>query len=259
MSFYHKIQNLKNTIFENFSDLIFPKRCIHCQKFLEKKNKLWLCKDCLKEIHLNNALFCPICKKRLFICKFKNSERLKISRCYHHQEKNFLYALGSATNFSSEIISKIIYTYKYQLLKDLSNLIASLIFIYLEKTQLLNFLLQSSWLCLPVPLSRKKEYFRGFNQVALFSQKIALKLGFEFSQKILVQIRPTQDQTHLNFSQRKENVKDAFKILDKEKVKNKNILLFDDVYTSGATMQEIAQLLKKAGAKKIIGLTFALT
>ena len=255
--FYHKIFNFKSKVLDNFFDLIFPKRCLHCQKFLENKNQIYLCQDCLKEIKLNSSLFCPICKKRLFILKFKNSKKLKISRCYH-QEKSYLYALGAATNFSSQIISEIIYTYKYQLVKELSNLIASLIFIYLEKTSLLEFFSQKKFLCLAVPLSRKKEYFRGFNQTALFGKKLSQKLNLEFDQEILIQIKPTKDQTKLNFNQRKENVKGVFKILKKEKIKGKNIILFDDVYTTGATMNEIARLLKEGGAKKIIGIVFAL-
>ena len=254
--FYHKIFNSKSGILNNFFDLIFPKRCLYCQKFLENENKIYLCKDCLKKISLNNGLFCPICKKRLFVCKFKNSNKLKISKCYH-KEKSYLDVLGAATNFSSEIASELIHTYKYQLIKDLSDLIASLIFIYLEKTFLLDFLLQEKFICLAVPLSRRKKYFRGFNQSALFGQKVSQKLNFRF-EKILVQVRPTKDQTKLNFTQRKENVKGAFKVKELEKVKGKNIILFDDVYTTGATMQEIAKILKAAGAKKIIGLVFAL-
>jgi len=255
---YHKFSDFKEKLLENFFDLIFPKRCVFCEKFLEKENKIYLCQNCLEKIQINSSLFCPICKKRLFILKFKNSDKLKISRCYHSHQKNFLYALGAATNYSSPIISRIIEAYKYELLKDLSNLIAALIFLYLEKSSLLDFLLQENFLCLPVPISRRKKYFRGFNQSALLAQKIAQKLNFEFSEEILEQIKPAKDQTKLNFEERKENVKGIFKVLEKEKVKGKNIILFDDVYTSGATLQEIARILKEAGVKKIIGIAFAL-
>ncbi len=257
MAFYHKIQNLKRALKKNFLELLFPKRCLSCQKFLKEENKLFLCSDCLQKIELNNGLFCPVCKKRLFLINIKNSSLKKITRCYH--KNNYLYALASATSYQLEVIQKIIYAFKYQFLKDLSYLLASLTYLYLERNQILEFITSNHFLMMPVPLFRKKENFRGFNQAALFGKILAQKLKLEFSEKLLIQKRSTKDQTGLSFNERKLNVKDAFLLLNPEKIKKRNIILIDDVYTTGATLQEIALLLKKSQAQKILGLTFAIS
>ena len=76
---------------------------------------------------------------------------------------------------------------------------------------------------------------------------------------VVTRSKNTATQTHLTKKERKQNVEDAFVVTNKSKVKGKNVLLVDDVYTTGATINAIAKVLKLAGAKNVYGVTFAHT
>lgn len=111
----------------------------------------------------------------------------------------------------------------------------------------------------PVPLHWYRKNWRGFNQTELLGEKIARKLKMKFSPDLLIRTRQTRPQTKLKEKERKVNVCGAFSVNknSKFKIRNSKILLFDDVWTTGATMQECAEVLKRAGAKKVFGLTLA--
>ena len=113
-------------------------------------------------------------------------------------------------------------------------------------------------LIIPVPLHWKKEFARGFNQSALLSVYLGRNLHKKCLLGNLTKTRNTISQTKLSGSKRTQNVKGSFKIRKPELIKNKDILLIDDIYTTGATTQEIKGLLKKQGARSINILTVAL-
>ena len=73
----------------------------------------------------------------------------------------------------------------------------------------------------------------------------------------MVRVKDTPHQTGLSQANRQKNLEHAFKVVDKQKVRNKIVLIFDDIYTTGATLDECAKTLKKAGAVKVYGLTLA--
>jgi len=112
-------------------------------------------------------------------------------------------------------------------------------------------------LIIPVPLHWKKEFIRGFNQSALIGNYISRKLNKKMVQNVLVKSKNTVSQTELSAEERKENVKGSFKVKNCDIIKNKIILLIDDVYTTGATLEECKKILLKRGAKKVIILTVA--
>jgi ComF family protein len=112
-------------------------------------------------------------------------------------------------------------------------------------------------LIIPVPLHWKKEFLRGFNQSALIGNYISKKLGKKMYQNILIKSKNTKSQTELNEKERKENVKNSFKIKRNDLIKDKSILLIDDVYTTGATTEECKKILINGGAKKVIIITLA--
>ena len=109
----------------------------------------------------------------------------------------------------------------------------------------------------PVPLNKKRLLERGFNQSALLSECFARHFGLTCHAEIIERFRPTPHQVGLNKQQRQINVKNSFKIIKPELVKNKNIILIDDVVTTGSTLEEVAKTLKQNGAQKVIGLVVA--
>ena len=115
-------------------------------------------------------------------------------------------------------------------------------------------LLAEADLLAPVPLHPRRLKARGFNQALLLAQALHQKpLGRE----ILVRIRHTVPQIGLNPKERRDNVRDAFAVPHPQQVKGKNLLLLDDLYTTGATAKECARALLKAGASQVDVLTVA--
>ncbi len=115
--------------------------------------------------------------------------------------------------------------------------------------------LQSADMLLPVPLHKSKYHQRGFNQaeeIARCAQKVLGRTGWHLSVKsILRRVRPTTSQTGLSRHQRRANVRGAFQVVDAEGVAGKNVILVDDVLTTGTTAQECARILRKGGAARV--------
>lgn len=105
-------------------------------------------------------------------------------------------------------------------------------------------------------MSPKKQNIRGYNQTEIITRILANKTGIR-EENALYKTRNTKTQSLLNDRQRIKNIEDAFCIKNTDLVKNKNILLFDDIYTTGATVNEISKVLKKAGAKNVFVLVLA--
>lgn len=109
----------------------------------------------------------------------------------------------------------------------------------------------------PVPLYHERLRARGYNQVDLIFENFLTARGIAYDPALLVRVRPTGKQTERDPEARRKNVRGAFHINRGKEIKGKTVLLVDDIYTTGATMQEAARELRRAGAEKIIGMTVA--
>ena len=103
---------------------------------------------------------------------------------------------------------------------------------------------------IPVPLHKSKYRKRGFNQAQVLAEAIGRQLEIPVLSDILVRNKNTTAQKNLNDKQRQENVKNAFKIINNE-VQLKKILLVDDIYTTGSTIDAVARILKGDGVKEV--------
>jgi ComF family protein len=178
----------------------------------------------------------------------------KVSNCSHHLS---LTALGAATDYSNELVRELIFAFKYNKIVALKTPLSQLIISFLERTNW-STLLDLNWLVIPIPLHRRKYQLRGFNQSELLAQVVAQYFSLEISNKPLVRIKNNQAQASLKDKHsRLENAKGIFTISKPQIVHNRNILLIDDVITTGATMLEAAKILKGNKARQIIGLVLA--
>jgi len=206
-------------------DILFPKFCLNCSREGD-----YLCDDC-------QAL-------------------LEISGFHQKYGTANLKDLYFPLSYQNPLIQNLIQKFKYEpLIKELTKTLSSLIIAHFQlldnKPDLTDFVL------IPVPLSRKKLKWRGFNQAAEIGRELAQFFNLPLISGGLIKIKETVAQVDLADEERRENVKDAFRVQNKEVVINKKIILVDDVYTTGSTMEECARILREAGALEIIGVVVA--
>lgn len=159
------------------------------------------------------------------------------------------------------VVKKLVYTFKYP--PYLTDMQAQLVDLFYEgiiqKEQFYPLLLQES-VFIPIPLHKKKLRKRGYNQAELLAKGLAKKLDLPVID-CLHRVKETKTQVGLTKEQRQTNIKDAFSLqfegLRHGQPQRLQVFLVDDVTTSGATMLEAAKILKKAGVKKVYGLTLA--
>jgi competence protein ComFC len=112
-------------------------------------------------------------------------------------------------------------------------------------------------LVIPVPLHRRRLRWRGFNQAALLASAITKQTGCELDLVTLARVRDTPPQTRQQGAQRRQNVRGAFAVRRPDRIVNRSLLLVDDVMTTGATLDECAHTLLRAGARKVDVFTLA--
>ncbi len=110
---------------------------------------------------------------------------------------------------------------------------------------------------IPIPLHKSRQREREFNQAEILSYEVAQEFNKKILTNQLIRVKPTKTQTELTFQERCQNVEKSFAVTKPELIKDTNLLLIDDVLTTGATSSEAAKCLKEAGAKKVLLLTLA--
>ena len=110
---------------------------------------------------------------------------------------------------------------------------------------------------MPVPISRKRLKLRGYNQSDIFAKELAKLYNINYDNKIIFKVKDNPAQSELNKYERINNVKNVYKIKNTIKIKNKNVLVVDDIFTTGNTVNEVSKILKKNKAKKIGVFTIA--
>ena len=206
---------------------------------------------------LLNELFPVLCfkcgKRDTYICAECASQIPRIT----HDEKGFL----SVFQYKDPSIRALLQSLKYKGGHTVAQRCAEVLY---ENTceELGDWALLSmikNPLIVPIPLhvSRLKE--RGFNQAELIAKEFAaLDTSFKLCIDVLVRIKDTKSQTKMkNREDRIKNVRDCFEVRNSEKIKNENIILIDDVYTTGATLHEARAALKTSGAREVLCCTIA--
>jgi len=213
--------NIKNFLL----DLFFPKFCFSCHREGE-----YLCLDC--------------------------QATLEISGIHQKEKLSNLNDLYFATDYQKPLVKNLIQRFKYEpFIKELAKPLTSLI---IEHFQLLDQKPDfSDFVLIPVPLEKKKLKWRGFNQAEEIGKELSEFLNIEILNNVLIKTKETLPQVELSDEERKENIKGAFSCQHPELVRERKVLLVDDIYTTGSTMAECARVLKKSGVKEVIGIVIA--
>ena len=188
--------------------------------------------------------------------------------CKNRKDVGFKFIVAAAADYKNPVVQEIIRTLKYQKVRGAIRPIYFIIEKYLNTIRNLKLEIRNS-VIIPLPLHHTKERKRGFNQAFLIAETLRQCLEAQLPKEaehpyvetdVLVKAKDTKSQTKAkDYEERKEFVKDSFEIKYPERIKGKNIILVDDIYTSGATMKEAVRVLKTAGVGKIIGFVVAKT
>ena len=145
-----------------------------------------------------------------------------------------------------------------ELIKVLAQELSEVILDYLAEQQELSYFVEP--IVIPTPLSKRRLHERGFNQVALLAKKIARQVGGEYRSDILIRTLHTEKQALIRERKKRfENVRGVYMVKNgKEKeLRGRDIILVDDLSTTGATLLELRKMVRKAGARKVIAVTIA--
>ena len=223
------------------TELIFPKICLLCQSAKIDDYADIFCSECLKEQPADIINPCQICGGQ--------NDTILMS-CQECLDASHPWSEGRTLKAYRKSHKKAIHLFKYS--KQLQ--VGQLFIAELLKSE--KSYIQDCDLITYVPLHGFKYLFRGFNQAHYIARGLAQKLEKDCP-KLLARHKWTSSQTKLNRKQRLENNLAVFKAVNKDKIKDKTILLVDDVMTTGATMHACASKLLEAGAVDIKILTLA--
>lgn len=230
---------MTESILSSFLKLIFPQRCVFCDAIYREP----VCQNCAGAVTFISPPFCNVCGIPFKSSGVKNhtcGECIKNKRHYSWAREILLY--NSAT-------AKVIHRFKYKHDTVYSRALGS---IMTDSQDLKGF-----DVIIPVPLHIKRLRERGFNQSLLLAAVAGKKHGVPVDPFTLKRMKWTEPQVNLSGDERRANVRGAFEVAGD--VCGKNILLIDDVYTTGATVGECSRVLKKNGAKDVCVLTLART
>lgn len=215
-----------SSIIQTFTDFLFVTECLHCSA----------------RLHDNEKRVCTRCWNALTIVS----------------EKDYTYKVLTERFRNEGVVDDFVTLFYFEKGKLLQTLAHSLK--YKEVTafgvelgirlgsKISNKVIDA---IIPVPLNKRKERERGYNQSDLIASGISSVINIPVLSTVIRRTKYTVTQTHLNAEERKKNIADAFEVINAERVRGKRILLVDDIITTGSTIQEIARVLKKNGAEHI--------
>ena len=237
------------TYAESFLELLYPEKntCFFCDIYDEAIKEKYICSDCEKTIKKISPPVCRKCSKAIDFnsitglcrdCSFQDN-------CFEMSRSPFVY---------EGIIKKGIYLFKYHNKAYFYKFFGRCLVEYMKS---INYTVFD--FVVPVPLHRSKMRKRGYNQSELLARYISKKLFVPYA-GVLKRTKKTPKQSEMTKEERRKNMKDAFAVKNSKQaniINNKIVLLVDDVYTTGSTVNECSKALLESGASKVFVITIA--
>ncbi len=251
-------------------DLLFPIHCLSCGKNQEDfpAEERWICPDCLSKIMPREDQICPHCKEASEGGRTHGACR---SKCH-------LDGLWAGAYYD-ELLEKAIHDLKFKFIKDIAYPLSQLmtrsitetpeygdfqdmIFVNLSNKEEEEDLytdekknIKPETVIVPVPLHKKRERERGFNQSMLLAERVGKRFALPVRQDILMRVKNTKPQSKtMGQEERWKNLESAFSCVMPEEITGKNVVIVDDICTTSATLEECAKELKRRGARSVWGL-----
>jgi ComF family protein len=254
----------------NLFSVVFPSDCRICGEPLLNISRLPVCPDCLSSIDPVRGRVCSICGERV-LSSYAQRDEDGLRRCpvCRRVERPFerAVAYGSYESGLRELIHLLKFNGVRPAAQVLGRMLAEALIALepdFEQARLERGMFdQATILVIPVPLYKTKRGQRGFNQAELIA-RAALKLHpaperMQLSSDVLLRTRDTHSQIGLTSHQRRANLRGAFAVGRAGEITGRDVLLVDDVYTTGTTVTECARVLRRAGARKVWVATVART
>ncbi|MDD4930995.1 MAG: ComF family protein [Candidatus Colwellbacteria bacterium] len=208
-------------------DVIFPPLCVSCRKYIDGDKWNFICDRCLEKI---------ITERYPRIINGKN--------------------VSAVADYRDPVIRQLIHCLKYRNMESISKLLGEML-----AERLKHIVIEAeSTIIVPIPLHKRKERQRGYNQAELIAIVAGKSLCLPVASESILRIRPNNPQSEIpDLKEKAANVKGIFGPgPDIKAVLGKNVVIMDDILTSGATMAEVVKILKKGGAKKCIRAVIAM-
>lgn len=208
-------------MFSRLLNLIFPPKCIFCGGILDAGSDIFICDDCYLSIPFMKADYLGksgnYCDSIICACEYAGVIKESLKRYKFYNKPGYYSTFGWIL---SEKIKKVTNFHKFDII-------------------------------ISVPLHKKREKTRGYNQSLLISRAVAKTLGIPECSWLLERVRDTHSQSLLGMHERHINIREAFRVTYASKVRDKEILLIDDILTTGSTVEECGRVLKECGAKHV--------
>ncbi|MCI9663433.1 MAG: ComF family protein [Lachnospiraceae bacterium] len=228
--------------FERILDLVYPKRCVVCDGITEEPKRA-VCRGCEGKIVHIRAPFCMKCGKQLQAAEEELCEGCRTKRHFFVQG-TALYDYGSM----ADSIFRFKYCGRQEYAAFYGRQLAE------QKAMWLGAVRPDALIPVPVHASRRRK--RGYNQAELIAAELSKHTGIPVNTTLIVRVRKTLPQKGLGGRERQNNLKKAFKIREND-VKLKTIVIIDDIYTTGSTIDAMAEVLRTAGIQKVYFMVLA--
>lgn len=223
-------------VYQHILNILFPPVCVACLAPI-KDQRAYICPPCFDKISIHTTHTCPACGKR------------KAGKDPCHKTP---YTLAAACHYH-EPIPELIHYFKYKKLEAIHRILSALLIVHAQKT----IPHIQSYCVSYIPIHPRKERERGFNQTYILAQTVANYFHIPCV-SLLKRTRYTESQTkQKGYTERHKNIQHCFVCIDSKNIAGKNIILVDDVCTSGATLYEATKTIRLHHPRHVIGLVIA--
>ena len=221
-------------------NILYPRCCPVCHRILPDQTSL-VCMECAEDLRPVKTPFCLKCGTPVA----QGEEFCRACRRAEH-----LFDCGRGVFSYDDVWKKSIEKYKYYGCREYGDFYAEM----MVRCASGDRRIRQADLVVPVPLHEKKKRIRGFNQSWYLAARVACQMGIPARESAVIKLHETKSQKKLSFPERRRNLRDAYEV--RESVTGRSILVVDDIYTTGSTMDAMAEVLYRAGADRVCFLTF---
>lgn len=228
-------------LFEKCLGILYPQTCCFCGKVCKEN----ICNECSKKIEYIQEPICKRCGKPI---RYDEKEF-----CHDCANKEVHYEQGGSIWLHKGSVRWSVYQFKYHNRRIYGKFYAK------EMYRLFGKKLKE-WeidVIIPIPLHKKRQRKRGYNQAEILAKHLGALANIQVDTKSIIRVHDTRPQKELDNKERKKNLREAFRITRHWK-EGQNVLLIDDIYTTGNTIDSVAKILKEKGAHKVWFLTISI-